>query len=243
MTPLPVIPPDPEAYPPLSALNDLLFCERRCFLHRVEGVWVENHHTTGGTLDHRRVHQTKDADHAHVRTARGLWVVSHRLRVVGVCDLVEFRPDPAGGPDAPVPGRVQAGQAADVGQQRGPAVRPGGRPGRDARGVDPGRGAVLRQDPPPAGHRVRRPVEAADGRRRRPPPRPARDPGRPPRPARTRSAASVPSTGCACPTSSPTRPPTAGRPPPCSAPGEPDGRSTEHPVRGHPRGRPSAGTT
>ena len=31
-----------DDYPPLSALNDLLFCERRCALHRIEQVWVDN---------------------------------------------------------------------------------------------------------------------------------------------------------------------------------------------------------
>jgi CRISPR-associated exonuclease Cas4 len=91
MTPLPVLPTaDANEYPPLSALNDLLFCPRRCFLHRVEGVWLENVHTTAGSLDHRRVHTARDADTAGAKTARGLWVVSHRLRLVGVCDLVEF---------------------------------------------------------------------------------------------------------------------------------------------------------
>lgn len=93
MTPLPVLPAaDAIEYPPLSALNDLLFCARRCFLHRVEGVWVENVHTTAGTLDHRRVHAARDVESAVGRTARGLWVVSHRLRLAGVCDLVEFHP-------------------------------------------------------------------------------------------------------------------------------------------------------
>jgi CRISPR-associated exonuclease Cas4 len=92
MTPLPVLPTaDGTDYPPLSAMNDLLFCPRRCFLHRVEGVWVENVHTTAGTLDHRRVHLTRDTDKAGVRIARGLPVVSHRLRLLGVADLVEFR--------------------------------------------------------------------------------------------------------------------------------------------------------
>jgi CRISPR-associated exonuclease Cas4 len=114
MTPLPVVPQaDPEAYPPLSALNDLLFCDRRCFLHRVEGVWVENHHTAAGSRDHRRVHAAKDADPSTGRTARGLWVVSHRLRVVGVCDLVEFRPGPSGGgskPDVPYPVEYKRGK-------------------------------------------------------------------------------------------------------------------------------------
>lgn len=94
MTPLPTPPPDSDAWPPLSALNDLLFCPRRAFLHRVEGVWADNAHTAAGTRDHRRAHAEGDHDTAaHGRTARGRWVASERLRVVGVCDLVEFAPD------------------------------------------------------------------------------------------------------------------------------------------------------
>ena len=107
MNPRPVLPADGADYPPLSALNDLLFCARRCFLHRVEGVWVENVHTNAGTLDHRRVHTTRDADIAGARTARGLWVVSHQLRLVGVCDLVEFRP---GSPEVPFPIEYKRGK-------------------------------------------------------------------------------------------------------------------------------------
>ena len=84
---------DTDHYPALSALNDLLFCERRCFLHRVEGVWVENAHTVLGSQEHRRVHAAHDGNELGMRKARGLWVVSHQLRVVGVCDLVEFRGD------------------------------------------------------------------------------------------------------------------------------------------------------
>ncbi|MBP3956885.1 CRISPR-associated protein Cas4 [Gemmata sp. G18] len=107
MIPLPILPADGADYPPLSALNDLLFCARRCFLHRVEGVWVENVHTTAGTLDHRRVHQTRDTESATGRTARGLWVTSHRLRLTGVCDLVEFRP---GAPEVPFPVEYKRGK-------------------------------------------------------------------------------------------------------------------------------------
>jgi len=110
MTPLPVVSiADGGDYPPLSALNDLLFCARRCFLHRVEGVWVENVHTTAGTLDHRRVHATRDTDASGTRVARALPLVSHRLRIVGVSDLVEFRPDPSG-PDVPFPVEYKRGK-------------------------------------------------------------------------------------------------------------------------------------
>ena len=90
MLPLPQLSAGGDEYPPLSALNDLLFCPRRCFLHRVEGVWVENAHTLTGSRDHQRVHATKDAGTAAGRTARGLRLVSHALKVQGVADLVEF---------------------------------------------------------------------------------------------------------------------------------------------------------
>src|ERR1700731_1585088 len=90
--PLPLRPADSDDYPPLSALNDLLFCPRRCFLHRVEGVWVENVHTMSGSLAHKKVHPPRDAGESSLRVARGLRIISHRLRVVGVADLVEFHP-------------------------------------------------------------------------------------------------------------------------------------------------------
>jgi CRISPR-associated exonuclease Cas4 len=108
--PLPLAPPDSDGYPPLSALNDLLFCPRRCALHRLEGLWRENVHTTAGSLDHRRVHRPRDRDESPYRTARGLWIVSHRLRLVGVADLVEFHPDPLGGRDVPYPVEYKRGR-------------------------------------------------------------------------------------------------------------------------------------
>jgi CRISPR-associated exonuclease Cas4 len=99
-----------DDYPPLSALNDFLFCPRRCALHRLEGLWRENVHTTSGSLDHRRVHAARDNDESPFRTARGLWLVSHRLRVVGVADLVEFRPGEGGGAETPYPVEYKRGK-------------------------------------------------------------------------------------------------------------------------------------
>src|SRR5437764_7718432 len=96
-TALPVTQPDSDNYPPLSALNDLLFCPRRCALHRVEGLWVETAHTVEGTRAHKRVHAdpARDEPAGAGRVVRGLWVKSDRLRLVGIADAVEFRPDPA----------------------------------------------------------------------------------------------------------------------------------------------------
>ena len=97
-TTLPVVSADSgEEYPPLSALNDLLFCQRRCYLHRVEGVWLENAHTVTGSREHRRVHAEGETTEGDRRDLRGLWLVSHRLRLAGVADLVEASPDPATG--------------------------------------------------------------------------------------------------------------------------------------------------
>jgi CRISPR-associated exonuclease Cas4 len=99
-----------DDYPPLSALNDILFCPRRCALHRLEGLWRDNAHTASGSLDHRRVHAARDHDEANFRTARGLWLVSHRLRIVGVADLVEFHPGQGDGPDVPFPVEYKRGK-------------------------------------------------------------------------------------------------------------------------------------
>ncbi len=97
--------PGSDDYPSLSSLNHLLFCERRCALLRTEGVWVENVHTTGGTLDHSRTHAVAERSRSSVRVASGLRLVSHRLQITGIADLVEFRP---GGPnDSEIPYPVE----------------------------------------------------------------------------------------------------------------------------------------
>ena len=85
-----------DDFPPLSALNDLLFCPRRCALHRNEGLWVDNHHTVEGTHVHRVVHagQGRPQEEESHQVVRGLWLRSRRLRLIGVADLVEFRPEP-----------------------------------------------------------------------------------------------------------------------------------------------------
>ncbi len=87
---------DESDYPPLSALNDLLFCPRRCALHRIEGLWTDNAHTVRGVQVHRRVHRDPAASSIEGinREVRGLWLRSDRLRLVGIADLVEFRPEP-----------------------------------------------------------------------------------------------------------------------------------------------------
>jgi CRISPR-associated exonuclease Cas4 len=99
-----------DDYPPLSALNHLLFCERRCALLRIEGVWVENVHTTGGSIGHRKAHEVADRARASVRSASGLRLVSHRLKLTGIADVVEFRDNPHDGARIPYPVEYKRGR-------------------------------------------------------------------------------------------------------------------------------------
>ncbi len=98
-----------DDYLPISALNDLLFCERRCAMHRVEQVWVENRFTLEGTAAHRKVHGEPSSEElGGDRRTRGLRLRSERLRLAGIADLVEFHG--AGGRQTPYPVEYKRGR-------------------------------------------------------------------------------------------------------------------------------------
>jgi CRISPR-associated exonuclease Cas4 len=80
-----------DDYLPLRSLNDLLYCERRCALHRIEEVWVENAHTLSGTLSHKRADKPVEWKSESGREVHGMWLKSDRLRLVGKADVVEFQ--------------------------------------------------------------------------------------------------------------------------------------------------------
>jgi len=99
-----------DDYPPISALNDLLYCERRCALHRIENVWVDNAHTTAGTLAHKRADRPVTwQSAAGVREVHGLWLKSDRLGLLGKGDVVEFHALP-GGSEVPYPIEYKRGK-------------------------------------------------------------------------------------------------------------------------------------
>jgi CRISPR-associated exonuclease Cas4 len=79
-----------DEFQPISALNDLLFCERRCAMHRIEGVWTENAYTLEGTHGHRRAHRVMVQTAPGVRAVHGMMLRSDRLQLVGKADVVEF---------------------------------------------------------------------------------------------------------------------------------------------------------
>ena len=94
---------------PIRALNDLLYCERRCALHRIENVWVDNVHTVSGTFSHERADRPVDWKCDTGREVHGIWLKSDRLRLVGKADVVEFH-SRADGPDQPFPVEYKRGK-------------------------------------------------------------------------------------------------------------------------------------
>jgi CRISPR-associated exonuclease Cas4 len=77
---------------PLSALQHLVFCERRCALVHIENVWADNALTVQGEHMHDKVHEDGDRTESRgdVRIARGLALRSLRLGLSGTADVVEF---------------------------------------------------------------------------------------------------------------------------------------------------------
>jgi len=82
---------DDDRLLPISGLQHLAFCPRQCALVHLDGVWSENFFTAAGRVMHERVHNADSETRGDVRTARGLWLRSKRLGLVGIADVVEFR--------------------------------------------------------------------------------------------------------------------------------------------------------
>lgn len=75
---------------PLSALQHLVYCERRAALIHLEGLWAESVATVQGERIHERAHGGGGESRGDVRIARGLAVRSYRLGLSGKLDVLEF---------------------------------------------------------------------------------------------------------------------------------------------------------
>jgi CRISPR-associated exonuclease Cas4 len=75
----------------ISALNQYVFCPRRCALMHVEGIWSDNEHTIIGSLLHDHAdapgYETGDG----VTILRALPLHSARYGLAGKADIVEMR--------------------------------------------------------------------------------------------------------------------------------------------------------
>jgi CRISPR-associated exonuclease Cas4 len=78
-----------DIYAPLSALNQLSYCPRRCFLIHHDGVFEENVFTLEGRLLHERADTPTVTVRNGVREHRHVQLISHRLRLRGVADVIE----------------------------------------------------------------------------------------------------------------------------------------------------------
>jgi len=87
---------------PVSALNHLMYCERRCALIQIEGVFEENAFTLQGSLLHETADTPGYETRAGVRAVRALPLYSRRLGLSGKADIVEFSGG-AGGVETPCP--------------------------------------------------------------------------------------------------------------------------------------------
>lgn len=74
----------------ISALQHYLFCQRQCALIHLEGAWGENRLTASGQLLHRHVDEQKSETRRNLRQATAVRLVSQRLGIAGIADMVEF---------------------------------------------------------------------------------------------------------------------------------------------------------
>src|SRR6266581_4919213 len=75
----------------ISALNQYVFCPRRCALMHVEGIWSDNEHTTIGTLLHDHTDEPGYETDGAVTLLRALPLYSSHYGLVGKADIVEMR--------------------------------------------------------------------------------------------------------------------------------------------------------
>lgn len=78
----------------MSGLQHVVFCPRQCALIHVEGIFEENKFTLEGHFLHERVDEASTRSEEGYRIARAMPLVSRRLGVYGVADVVEFHPQP-----------------------------------------------------------------------------------------------------------------------------------------------------
>src|SRR3972149_9511855 len=81
---------DEEDLTPISALNQYLYCQRRCALIHIEQIWTENLFTAEGRIMHDKADSNKFESRGDVRIDYSVPLRSLRLGLVGKADVVEF---------------------------------------------------------------------------------------------------------------------------------------------------------
>ncbi len=76
---------------PLSGIQHMAFCERQWALIHVEQQWTENSLTAEGRIVHERADDyTENENRVGARTTRSVPVISRKLGLRGIVDVVEY---------------------------------------------------------------------------------------------------------------------------------------------------------
>jgi CRISPR-associated exonuclease Cas4 len=75
----------------ISALNQFIFCPRRCALMHVEGIWADNAHTAKGTILHTHADERGYEVIGNAKLLRALPLYSTEYGLSGRADIVEIR--------------------------------------------------------------------------------------------------------------------------------------------------------
>jgi CRISPR-associated exonuclease Cas4 len=86
-----------EVFLLLAGIQHYVFCKRQWALIHIEQQWQENILTIEGKILHERTHDSiLKEKRGDLIISRGMPVFSHKLGLVGVCDVVEFHKSPDG---------------------------------------------------------------------------------------------------------------------------------------------------
>lgn len=86
-----------DEYLLLSGISHFKFCRRRWALIHIERQWAENALTADGRIMHETVHDERFVEkRGSLLLSRAMPVKSERLKISGVCDMVELIESPDG---------------------------------------------------------------------------------------------------------------------------------------------------
>ena len=80
-----------DDYLMMSGLQHFDFCRRQWGLIHIEQQWIENELTAQGRVEHIRCDDASVEKRKDIIIVRSMRVVSNSLKLVGICDIVEFR--------------------------------------------------------------------------------------------------------------------------------------------------------
>ncbi len=115
-----------DEYLMMSGIQHFDFCRRQWALIHIEQQWGENRFTTEGKIVHDNCHDPSFTEkRKDLIVTRGMRVVSHKLRLSGNCDVVEFHRSDQGVPInhysglwIPVPVEYKRGRSKQIDADR-----------------------------------------------------------------------------------------------------------------------------